>query len=240
MKGDSLVGSRFPLNLIDIRSLHSTLRFHFIFEFIHVSNLDIYQIHIVIIIVIVSHNYLLSNRQSPYYENGRFDKFVSSVVWVMGMDFIFFVFLSFFYFSFFNMYAGVWDGNYHFCGCGVCSTKTPKIENFGMLGTTEGRRFLAPSGSQTHHQTSSSLTHLQHPFPYPPYLWPGSPTLSSTTGPLATPTSATAGRLSAFDFQANGEGELPFSFFVFNFLFQFSVLLLPNLAFSVRFVSFLT
>lgn len=91
-----------------------------------------------------------------------------------------------------------------------------------MLGTTEGRRFLAPSGSQTHHQSSSSLTHLQHPFPYPPYLWPGSPTLSSTTGPLATPTSATAGRLSAFDFQANGEGESRFTLFLFLFIFSFN------------------
>lgn len=103
---------------------------------------------------------------------------------------------------------------------------------FGMLGTTEGRRFLGPSGSQTHQHPF-----LQYPFPFPPYpnfhhlaalhasgsgipiattsqahtsLWPGSPTLSSTTGPLTTPTSAIGGRLSAFDFQSNREGELLF------------------------------
>lgn len=49
-------------------------------------------------------------------------------------------------------------------------------------------------------------------------LWPGSPTLSSTTGPLNTTgfLAANSSRFSALDFHANGEGEFShkFSFFI--------------------------
>lgn len=97
-----------------------------------------------------------------------------------------------------------------------------------MLGTTEGRRFLTPSVSQAH---QPPVVHFPPPFPLEPFpnlhhlaglhshgsgsslastptnLWPGSPTLSSTTGPLVSSSSASCGRLSAFALPPTGEGE---------------------------------
>lgn len=88
-----------------------------------------------------------------------------------------------------------------------------------MLGTTGGRRFLGPSGSQTHHQQLHNL----HPLPrfQPiPNLWPVQPTLSASN------TGAVCGRVPALEFQTNGEGKLiSFSFpsnYFFSFVFFFS------------------
>lgn len=48
-------------------------------------------------------------------------------------------------------------------------------------------------------------------------LWPGSPTFSSTTNgqlPQTPSSSASSGRVSAFDFYTNGQGEFYFLFFI--------------------------
>lgn len=152
--------------------------------------------------------------------------------------------------------------------------ETGNLTRFGMLGTSEERRYMGPAGSHTQHhhnshphsnsQQATAVPHLaSHPstvFPsfFSPYahfqhlaalhtsfggsnlsttdlilnqtsahtssLWPGSPTLSSTTNgqlPQTPSSAASSGRLSAFDFYTNGQGE--FFFIIFFSCKYFSV-----------------